>query len=276
MCTSVWMCVWAPCVCNASGGQRKVSKPNRLELQTVLGHYVDAGNQSRVLWKSSQYLYLLSLLCNTIPHPHRMRIVTSNQTSFLLHCFKTDPHWSKQEGCVTGTSPPPKKPKWLLHSGMSGAFSKDLEHSVSAVRWELWSPQRAARPPQARLYIRLSGVSLKSPWCLGSQLPACSFPCCMLWGERELTARWLPRHGLTHRNVCFCMRHTLRVSPNNVKIWLLPLTFLWMPRLLQAQRISWERRRWPPLLFQDSGFLPTVTLTPCHPTLSFMLNKGEE
>lgn len=159
------MCFWALCVCNASGGQKKVSDPSRLELQTVVGHFVGAGNQTR---KSSQYSYLLSHLCHTVPHPHRMRIVTGKQaTKPVVHYIvsKQDPHWSKQEGCVTGTSPPPKKPKWLLHSGMSGAFSKDLEHSVSAVRWGLWSPQRAARPPQARLYIRLSGVSARGHSC---------------------------------------------------------------------------------------------------------------
>jgi hypothetical protein len=51
MCTWVWAeSVFAPYICRAIEGRKHIRLG--LEVQTVLIHHVDVGNQAQVLWKS--------------------------------------------------------------------------------------------------------------------------------------------------------------------------------------------------------------------------------
>jgi hypothetical protein len=57
MCLSVLLAyVCAPCVYSVHGDQKRSLDAQELELQTIVNHHVSAGNETQVLWKSSQHL----------------------------------------------------------------------------------------------------------------------------------------------------------------------------------------------------------------------------
>lgn len=49
------LCMSAPFVCSAGGGQKRALDLLGLELRLIVSHSVSAGNQTPILWKSSQY-----------------------------------------------------------------------------------------------------------------------------------------------------------------------------------------------------------------------------
>ena len=50
-CLSEYMCT--PCILAAGGGQKRASDLLELELQMVVSHHFNPGNETPVLWKSS-------------------------------------------------------------------------------------------------------------------------------------------------------------------------------------------------------------------------------
>lgn len=50
------------CMVGTQGGQKRAPDPLEWELQTVVSHHVDSGNQTHDLWKTIQCSQLLSHL----------------------------------------------------------------------------------------------------------------------------------------------------------------------------------------------------------------------
>jgi hypothetical protein len=79
LCLYTWLCtLWVP---GALKGQKRASYPMGLALQTLVGHYVGAGNQTWIFWKSSfnqcfNYWSISPAPRHNIPNSHNSRIAS--------------------------------------------------------------------------------------------------------------------------------------------------------------------------------------------------------